>query len=465
MVRRMVRTAGILILVGMVASTAAGQKSVDLRVNLATQPVYAPFGRMPMDYLNLPSLYATGNVRGGRAFMGNRNFLEDRYFNSSLSRFYRDSVNVGDVTRGMHYGPGQAMFSPGSLGASGSSVGQYTLRQPTPYGLSYNPTAALPSPYSSLFIVRTESLKPTQAQYPSPRAVRSWLQQVMDDSDKTSKTTRPLTPYVRTEGDEQVPIPRLDAYLEAARLSPLEATEPDTGALPSEGSDPQGPGEMLPSRGVRPLDFLRQRFGDAALLAEIPDEAPQAPLFDPVELEGLPDDSQMGAIEGQVTLPEMQTGIPLRSARFDEQYLELARLEMGIGAYRPAAEAYARVPDFNPMRRWEASTGEAYARLLVKDFYLAAYLLKYSVVTKPEELRKDFRLKEIVDRPEDWQATEQALAKALGESPNSTHLAFAMAYLKIFSGRAGEAESHLKVAGQSKEFAPAVKLLREKVIR
>jgi len=469
MARTLLRTSsGLMLLLGALAAPLAAQGNVDLRVNLSTQPVYAPFSRMAMDYLQLPSLYATGNIRGGRAFMGNRNFLEDRYFDSSLSRFYRDSTGVSDVSHGAYYGPGQAMYRPGSLSTSSSSVGQYTFSRPAPYGaMSYNPSAALlPSPYASFTSIRLESLEPSAAQYPSATAVRAYLQRTMG-SEEESQTALPLLPYVRTESATE-PKSRLEAYLESLMPSGPEFPDASQSAMPGEipeGAEPALRGEeAAPTAGVRPVDFLRRRFAEQAPLLEAPAERSDWSLFEPLDIKGLPEDVYGEPPEAELTLPDMEGVASARPARHDEQYLELARLDMRIGAYRQAAEAYAKAADFNPLRRWEAASGEGVARLLVKDYYLAAYLLKYVIVTKPERLRKDFRLTEVVDRPEEWQATERALAEEITKSPRSAQLAFCMAYLKIFSGRAGEAEPHLKVAEQSQDYAQAVTLLREKAM-
>ena len=76
-----------------------------------------------------------------------------------------------------------------------------------------------------------------------------------------------------------------------------------------------------------------------------------------------------------------------------------------------------------------------------------------------------FRLTSVVDRPADWQVAEKQLEATLAKRPGSSMHAFVLAYLRIFRGRAQEAEPYLKVAEKKAEYAEAVKLLREKALQ
>ena len=464
--RRIVATAVTLGLVALLASSAAGQGAVDLRVQLSTQPVYggyAPGG----NYLGLSNLYSTGNIRGGRAFRGNRNFLEDRYFTGSLSRFHRDSVGVGDVTAGGMYGPGQPLYAPGSLLSRGSTVRMYSPSGAAPSGLSFNPATTLPTPFQTIYTVRTEPQVPFGAQLPAPAALRQYLQESM--RTEPAPVRAPLfPPLIQTAATQENPLPELPQVMKLD-LTFMPKDDADTSGLDEEDRPAAAPWESdpadaeQPTEGIRTMDFLRSRYGQgAAATREVTGDETPRPGLQPITLDELGEDGK----EAPTELVWQQVGqdLPGRPARFDEQYLELARLEMAAGAYRPAAESFSKSADFNPLRHWEANRGEAFARLLSKEYFLAAHLLKTTIVGKPAHLRKDFRLTEIVDRPEDWAAAERGLVAVLAKSPRSSNHAFALGCLRLFSGRAAEAAPLLKVAEKNEKFAEAVKILREKVM-
>ena len=143
----------------------------------------------------------------------------------------------------------------------------------------------------------------------------------------------------------------------------------------------------------------------------------------------------------------------------------MALLDLAAGAYQQAAEAFDQAASYNLQRSWEAGRHEAWAWLLSQQFHRAAYLLQRTLVEKPERIDPQFRLTSVVDRPADWQAAEKQLEATLAKSPSSSVHAFVLAYLRVFRGRAQEAEPYLKVAEKKPEYAEAVKLLREKALQ
>ena len=172
-------------LAGIVLMTApaAAQQPVDLQLNLSTQPVYGGYQSPTSSYFGSGDLYTSGNVRAGKALMINRTFLEDRFFNnSSMTRFFRDSVNASDVTSpGYSAGQAQAYFRPGSLAATGSSVRSGAAPGGlSPFGLSYNPVSALPSPFAPIVRPSSEAMSSLAV----PPAIR--MQQFMADSAATT---------------------------------------------------------------------------------------------------------------------------------------------------------------------------------------------------------------------------------------------------------------------------------------
>jgi len=234
----------------------------------------------------------------------------------------------------------------------------------------------------------------------------------------------------------------------------------------------QPPGVMPPrAPGIRPLDYLKWRFGSEEFFPKTVPETgaeaaeqppPQAPLVEALKTEQPQPEAQQAP---GLKLPEGTAPlapVPRGPVSADEQFFQLARADLEAGAYLPAAEAFRKAGVLNPALRWDAAYGEAFARLLLKDYHQAAYYLKVVTVERPDWLRKDFRASEVVNRPADWQATEQALAEILEHTPNAPHHAFAMACLKLFAGRPAEADKYLKVAEKNSEYVEVVQILRRK---
>ena len=468
-------------LLAMFASSASAQRPVDLRVNLSTQPVYSAFDRRPirLDYLRATSLLGTGNIRGGRALMINRNFLEDRYFSGSLTRFYRDTTSVQDVLAGGRYGPGLPYFQPGSLTTNVATLRTSQARGADPFGAVPSSFGHAGSPFRVTYDASAGQRLFYRAQFPAQANLGSIRSEFTAESLESSSTyaaaRRPGESKARMVS-ESSPFAGARPWWQMSGL-PMFAGRAETEA---EAEQPRGvsltlTGEDKPKAtvpGTLPQwqwEFLRppEKIDEEGR----PTPEPQAPrryglgLLEPVE----------PAAEGEGQAPESEFLFPGQAAeillapgrprRLDEQYYQLALLDLAAGAYKQAAEAFDQAASYNLQRSWEAGRHEAWAWLLNGQFHRAAYLLQRTLLEKPESIDPQFRLTSMVDRPADWQAAEKQLEATLAERPGSSVHAFVLAYLKIFLGRAQEAEPYLKVAEKQAEYAEAVKLLREKALQ
>jgi hypothetical protein len=452
-----------LALIALLASSASGQDEVNLRVNLSTQPVYGGW-QSRVTYFGLGNLYSTGNIRGGRAFRGNRNFLEDRYFSGSMTGFYRDSVGVSDVTgRGPSYGPGQPFYRPGSLSTSGSTVRRFTGGT-APVGFSYNPQRALASPFQTTVYTRavTPSGTPTAA-YPSARALRG-LAFKLGLTSASDPTAPPGTGADDGQGGDTLmltlPQPLTSEMLYAPRESDsLDDLLPDwlrTTAPPAKEQEEPAEGDWgvdLEER-LRQEELVRQQEDAMA--------ATRRPILTPIDLGEL--DREFGVDETDaetLQLPDMIARGRMRTRGSYAQYMELARLEMKIGAYRPAANAYRQAAGYQPFEAHQAHLGEAVARLLIKEYYIAAVMWRQAITGRPKAFGKEFRLTQRVDRPDQWKGIEKDLRTILEQSPTSRDHALCLATILVFSGRGADAAPYLKVVEDDPESAKTIRLLRQ----
>ena len=432
-----------------------------------------------MNYMRATGLLGTGNIRGGRALMINRNFLEDRYFSRSLTRFYRDTTSVQDVLAGGRYGPGLPYYQPGSL-----TTNTATFRLPRTRGA--DPFGAVPSSFgragSPFRVTYSASVGPQlfyRAQFPAQAnlgSIRSAFTAESLESLSTYATARRpgesqarmvsesspfagASPWWRMSG---LPMfaGRAETEVEAElpRGVSLTLTEKDKPKATVPGTLPQWQWEFL-----RPPEEIDGQ--------DRPTPEAQAPRRYGL---GLLEPAEPGA-EGEGQAPEPEFLFPGQAAKIllapgrlrklDEQYYQLALLDLAAGAYQQAAEAFSQAASYNLQRSWEAGRHEAWAWLLSREFHRAAYLLQRTLVEKPERIDPQFRLTSVVNRPADWQAAEKQLEATLAKTPGSSVHAFVLAYLKVFLGHAQEAEPYLKVAEKHTEYAEAVKLLREKVLQ
>jgi len=464
-------------LLAILTSTASAQRPVDLRVNLSTQPVYSTFDRRPirLNYLRATSLLGTGNIRGGRALMINRNFLEDRYFSGPLTRFYRDTTSIYDVRSGGLYGPGLPYWQPGSLTTSIATLRSSGSRGADPFGAIPSSLAHAGSPFRVTYDASVGQRVFYRAQFPAQTNLGSIR------SEFTAESLEILSTYATARKPDESQAGMVSESWPFAEARPwwqmtglamfdkrAEAELPPGVSLTlteKPAPEPTVPG-TLPQwqwRFLRPPEETDEE-GQPTL-------KPQAPRRYGLGLLEPPEPAAEG--EGQAPepgflFPRQAAKIllaPGRSRRLDEQYYQLALLDLAAGAYKQAAEAFNQAVSYNLQRSWEAGRHEAWAWLLSRQFHRAAYLLQRTLLEKPDRIDPQFRLTSVVDRPADWQAAEKQLEATLAKRPGSSVPAFVLAYLKIFLGRAQEAEPYLKVAEKQAEYAEAVKLLREKALQ
>ncbi len=449
------------------------QEAVDLRVNLATQPVHGRTPSLTPDYRSLSTFFATGNIRAGRAFRGNRNFLEDRYFQGSLNSFYRDTVGIQDIRQGVSYGPGQPYYEPGSLGARGGTVQGYVGGTVDPFGLVAPGRGGTILSFNVPESRDRETAEMLTAQLPSWQAIRSALQRsaaerrAMERETDISRIAGTYTTLI-SPGEEGERAEEMETLLEFPFGIQNEDVSPEqTTAVPWAPETAQETGLQ---RGIRPLDYLRARFGEKPFFETEQEESGrrhESP-FKAIELQSREHSGEAETTETddqqwrKIKVPDPSEGQRFSpgAERTVHQTYDRAWKKLREGAYEAAAEAFEETRRLNPNRTWEAARGEALARLLNGQYYIGAFLLKTSVLENPGGTDKDFRLTQVVDRPEDWKAVEEELASVLEESPASHYHAFAMAYLKLFTGRPREAEPYLNTAAASREFRPAVEVLR-----
>jgi len=465
-------------LVAMLASTAWSQRPVNLRVNLSTQPVYSRFDRRPirLNYLRATQMLSTGNIRGGRALMINRNFLEDRYFSGSLTRFFRDTTSVQDVLSGGHYGPGVPYFQPGSLTSSAATFRQSRTHGADPFGSVPTSFGRAGSPFHITYSVPVRQGMYYRAQFPAQEnlgSIRSaFTAESLGNLGIVTPTEQPAQSQARFVS-ERSPFAGPKPWWQLSGLAGLnEKATPEDDSRLSLGISPTltGQGEPAPAADKSLQWYLFKPPGETEQQGR-PTPEPQAPkayglgLREPA---GPTAEGEGETPEPGFLFPGKANEIllaPNRSRRLDEQYYQLALLDLAAGAYRQAAEAFNRSARYNLQRSWQAGRHEAWAWLLSRQFYLAGYLLKRTILEKPDKVNPQFRLTSVVDRPGDWQAVEKELQKTLTENPNNSTHAFVLAYLKIFSGRSQEAEPYLKVAEKESQYAEAVKLLRAKALQ
>jgi hypothetical protein len=451
--------------VALAAATAAAQQPVDLQLNLSTQPVYGGYKSPTSSYFGSGDLYTSGNVRAGKALMINRTFLEDKFFsNSSMTRFFRDSVSASDVTApGYSTGQTQAYFRPGSLAVSGASIrAGSTTGGLSPFGLSYNPSSALPSPFTPI----TRPSADTAPSLAAPPAIR--MQQFMADS--AAETTSPMQPSLWSQasgkpaekpGDS---VPTTESMF--APKTPADPYATQTSARPAAlTTAPQAQPSQV---GLRPMDYLRERFGESAIVPEPeePGEAPQ-PAKDRSKPEvNEPQDptAQTSDLTGaepapSARLPEARAISGGRPQRFYEQYMALGIEELKAGMYRPAADAFGKAADFSPLNAWEARSHEAVARLMLRDYLSAAVQLKIAIGAKPDAFARGGAAATAITRIEDWKAVEADLQRTMKESPKAADHALCLAYVLIATSRASEAVPLFAVAEGT--YPDTVKALRE----
>lgn len=468
------------------------RQSHDTRLNLSTQPLYAPFSRRAYDYTQLPYLYSSNNLRGGAYFRGNRNFLEDRYYNSSLGRFFTDSTGAGDVRGGVHYGAPQPYFNPGSLTTRAATVQRGTgVGQADPFGLSFNPDSSLPRPGSAVYNATPQVDQfevPTAGQYPSPTAQRGWLQDVLSSLEQPDLAPPPgYQSFLETEDETDPMRPELEPFSETAKdmqpqlrfrpgitfqQQPAEG-EPQPGRPWQFGPEGQTLDENAPPMMIRdpgytdgqPEDFGTQPPRAAQPMTLLPpmDLGPEEPRR--LDETGRPVE-QVAPLE--VTTPKA-SGTSARPLPLGHQYLERGREQFAQGNIRQAAETWNQAAGFDPSLRWEASTREAMARLMLGEYFIGAYLLRQSITRRTEFWIADGRrLSDIAGDAAAWRQAEQQIAEDLESNPVSTSTAFCLACVKLFTpgdgspqDRLADARRLLTRAETSAELAPAARLLMD----
>lgn len=449
---------------GLSAGPAAAQGPVDLQLNLSTQPVYGGYKAPSSSYFGSGDLYATGNIRGGRALMINRTFLDDRFFSGSMTRFFRDTVSASDVTAPGYTdtaGQPQAYFRPGSLVTSGSTVGRTPVTGGlSPFGLSFNPSAALASPFSVTSAQPVEQQTPSMAEFPASAVLRTRELLTETPPAAAPPTKAPLWNQPTPEpGDQRLPAAPTTESMFAPK-APGEGPAAEA-ARPTVSPDGQTPQVAPPVQGLRPMDYLRERFGEQAVE---PRKAETRPAETPSETKpnlGPAPGGGEEAVAPPLKLPEIQAIPGGRPQRFYEQYMAMGIEELKAGAYRPASDAFSKAADFNPLDAWQARSHEAVARLLAREYLVASFQLGSVIQARPAAFVKGGPAAALANRPADWKSVEDDLRQILRETPKASDHAFCLAYVLIVGGRAAEAEPLLATAAADGTYADAVKVLRQ----
>lgn len=465
------------------AAAAKGQGAVDLRINLSTQPVYSSHDKRPinMDYVRASSLLATGNVRGGKALMINRSFLEDRYFSGSLTRFYRDSVSVQDVLGGITHGGLQPYFRPGSLTTSSSSLAGTRIRSADPFGVVTQPFGGASSPFQVTYSAPV-TVQPVwyRAQFPAQYDFGVLGSEISSEAMAYSVAsflarhqTQP-SDLSRLEGYYSTPWARLPApsdWLDALTTpqQPLSLTEMQSRDDPWLSLRPPVPQDQPPlPYGQEPTTPPVPATGLPAGILPSHDDSPWADELSLQSQGAASPDAFEDSLTTDYLFPQEAAEVllaPRRARTLDEQYYQLGLLDLEAGAYAQAGEAFRQVGSLNAQRSREASWYEGLSWLLAGQYFRAAHLLQRSVTAAPDQIDPSLRLTSVVDRPDDWAAAEAALVAILAERPQSPVHSFVLAYLRIFQGRPETARDLLAVAEKHPDYADAARLLREKVLR
>jgi hypothetical protein len=435
-----------------------------------------------MDYVRASSLLATGNIRGGKALMINRNFLEDRYFSGSLTRFYRDTVSVQDVLGGMSHGAAVPYFRPGSLTTNTSSLSYSRIRSADPFGAVAQPFGGSSSPFQVTYSAPV-TVGPVfyRAQFPAQYDFGVLGSEISPEAMNYYSMTAALSPSRAPATD----LGELDGYYSTPWARAAETPDWMTATTPAPLSlttPPLGPDHMLSLRAPTPEAGPPLPYGQTAPMpgseAGAPTPAPPShenddpPLPSDLTLQLQPPATEPGVFEsGQPTeylFPRQAAEIllaPGRPRRLDEQYHRLGLLDLEAGAYTQAAEAFRQSAAMDFRRSRQAGQYEGWSWLLAGQFFRAANLLERSVTENPDGIDPSLRLTSVVSRVEDWQASEEALEAILSERPDSAPHAFLLAYLRIFLGRPQGAADLLTVAEKHPDYAPAARLLRDKALR
>ncbi len=480
------RIAAIVAIVGIVATPAFSQlQQPDRRLDLSTQPTYAPFGQMPQDYRDSPSLYSSGNVRYGRAFTGNRNFLEDRYFSSPITRFQRDSFGSYDVYGGgRQFGAAQPYYAPGSLvsrgdlGRGATEVG----RRPDPFGIAASPPPSFAGP------VDPELDRRVIVPGSGPRAYT--LEPSADNEDAYGFAPRTEVPWMNQEGmrNLQAAIAAQEAVSDMFGRGPFGTPlplqwqmDPTAGSVEGELPNPwillpeevrQGltPEEVEPPQNGDPMAGIRQRYWEDQEQLEA-DSLP--PWMTPGEgrsmedrlREGEAERDSFGETNGEersaLTPDEMlPQGGPLHPANFGQRAIRVGRINLQVGLYRQAIEQFERAATFDRSLREEANRLEGHAHLLIRGNRMAALLISDSIENSPELYGRDYRLTTIVENQELWQQAVERIGRQADDMPRATMYQFLHGYLLYGLGRHGEAEPYLKAAAvEGSQYAEAARAL------
>lgn len=491
------------VIAAVVAIPVVGQvaQNYDRRLDLSTQPTYAPFGTSPEDYRDAPSLYSSGNVRFGRAFTGNRNFLEDRYFGSPMTRFFRESVGAYDIYGGgRQYGPATPFYRPGSLTTRGDVISRSAniTQQADPFGLTIAPPVTFAEPVE----LPRRSYSGAASRFdsePTSELGRMFGQITSDgglgilpsSQDNMRLIERQLAEQeaaaaMLERGPFGTPAPVL--WRSAPADSAVEGRWPDVWLLlpqdlqeelmregyerpPAdpreqllrEGSeqqrDPQSmywegdeaAEEQLPAwlRQQMERPSVRERLIEAMRRGESPGEFGEDGQLQPPGAEEGPFDPRSGAPYG-----------PVRPSDIGRRALEVGKINMRIGLYRQAIGQFERAAMFDSKVREEARRLEGHARLLDRSDRIAALLISESVVRTPEFYGEDFRLTQIVDNQQPWQQTLEYLEQALERTPDVPLYQFLYGYTLYGLGRHDQSRPYLeKVAEEGTGFEAAARVL------
>ncbi len=492
----------------LLASVAAGQGYVDMRANNSALSFYpaAPSPYSNQNY-SATSFYGMNNLRYGASFQGHRNFLEDSYTNNGMTRFYRDTVSATDVTNGMSSpGPVRPYYNPSSMVSNGATINTSPAFKPAdPFGL-------LPSAFNTQAFVSNTNygrrLNPTSPLYLGP-ATDAQGRPILQGSenqgllpstngtnqnqDQTGRLFAPTLPL--TLPPPSIFSPQITFYSAAeagmkpqanptGRIMPLTPGTTTPSQEPEFQNEPEQPAPwMLMPNGQAPSGALQNgnfptkgsNFGPV-----LPHNNEYVPdYFDQYLPSGktrAPNGAKpSGPAAGQPAAPGGETAVkeakepketqvgPAKPKPVGEQYYQLAMIDLQAGAYRPAAEAFDQVVQFEPALKFQAERGQGLARMLSSDYHAAAHLLAKNLINQPDATSALFRVGSLVDRQKDWDAADADLTAILKDSPASADHAFALAYLRIFSGRPQGLDAYLRTAEKNPDLAPAVKILRARI--
>jgi tetratricopeptide (TPR) repeat protein len=475
---------------GLVTDTLLAQYYVPLRYDMRFTPNPGYIGPInspppapatdPYSYgsLQYGNLMITGNVRGGRSFMGNTPYnqqggqLSANVPSLALSNFKRDSVSIEDVTGPMNYGATTQPYFAGS--ASVTSLYTAQTRFATPLqGL--RPAYVLPNLNSALPMVQptvppgTNYVPPVSPATATaiPQTAIDWIRALEAGQAAAASTAAATSSAGLRPGDVMKADPRIgkpydlppDPRLGLAGLRPTTSAATDTiSAFTHYASTPGVTGTAYET----PESAIFKAFRDAAMKerAAQAEAAVKAAVTASASPRTTPAFTQ--------TSEEFPNGIPPTTERFTTpstyaEYFDRATEAMKKADYARAEGLFAAAIVQDP-KKSEAFFGRVYALLATRQFDLAYLLLDRDMRQHPDWIKQAPNIAKVIDKPGLLDRLTGELKDAVSRRPDNPNPLFTLGFIYYTAGDDSEALFYLRLlvkirnqdAGPQKDIMTAI---------